>query len=84
MDVGLDVAVEARKFFIRSDLVFGAFAVAQDRLRLFLVAPKIGLGTAGFEGLQAFAVMRRVKDSSARVRYAASALQNDVRGLPES
>jgi hypothetical protein len=33
-------------------------------LRRFLIAPEIGLCDAGFEGFQAFAMWRSVKDSS--------------------
>jgi hypothetical protein len=51
-------------------LFFGAFAIAQDGLRFFLVVPEVGLGYAGFESLQAFAVLRRVKDNSGPVRCA--------------
>jgi hypothetical protein len=32
----------------------------------FLIVPEIGVGDARFEGLQALAVLRRVKDSSER------------------
>jgi hypothetical protein len=35
-------------------------------LRGFLIVPEIGVGGFGFEGLQAFAVLRDVKDSSGR------------------
>jgi hypothetical protein len=49
-------------------LFFGAFAVAQNGLRFFLVVPEVGLRDAGFEGFQAFAVLRRVKDNSGRAR----------------
>jgi hypothetical protein len=30
-------------------LFFGAFAVAKDSLRFFLVVPEVGLSDAGFE-----------------------------------
>jgi hypothetical protein len=33
-------------------------------LRGFLIVPEVGLGDAGFQGFQAFAVMGRVKESS--------------------
>jgi hypothetical protein len=49
-------------------LFFSALAVAQNGLRFFLVVPEMGLSNAGFEGFQAFAVLRRVKDNSGRVR----------------
>jgi len=45
-------------------LIFGAFAIAQDGLRGFLIVPEIGLCDAGLEGLQALAMGRGVKDSS--------------------
>jgi hypothetical protein len=35
-------------------------------LRGFLIVPETGIGDARFEGFQAFALLRRVKDSSAR------------------
>jgi hypothetical protein len=49
-------------------LFFGAFAVAKNGLRLFLVVPEIGLSNAGFERFQAFAILRRVKDNSEPAR----------------
>ncbi len=48
-DVGFDVAGERGELVVRGDLVFGAFAVAQDGLRGFLIVPEIGIGDAGFE-----------------------------------
>jgi hypothetical protein len=47
-------------------LFFGALAVTQNRLRFFLVVPEVGLSNAGFEGFQAIAVLRSVKESSGR------------------
>jgi hypothetical protein len=47
----------------------------------FLIIPEVGAGYARFEGLQAFAVLRRVKDSSGRGRCAASVLRSDAVGL---
>ncbi len=64
MDVGVEVAGKRKELFVGGDLVFGALAIAQDRLRAFLIAPEIGLSDACFEGLQAFAMWRSVKDSS--------------------
>jgi hypothetical protein len=64
VDVGVDVARDAGEFFVGGDLVFGAFAVTEDGLGFFLVAPEIGVGGAGFQGFQAVAVLRGVKDSS--------------------
>jgi len=49
-------------------LFFGALAVAKYSLRFFLVVPEVGLSDAGFEGFQAIAVLRGVKDSSGRAR----------------
>jgi hypothetical protein len=66
IDVGLDVAGDGSEFFVRGDLFFGALAIAEDTLSRLLIAPKIGVGGAGFEGFQALAVLGRVKDSSAR------------------
>ena len=66
MDVRLDVAGERRQLVVRANLLFGAFPVAKNALRCFLVVPEIGFGDARFEGFQALAMLRRVKDSSAR------------------
>jgi hypothetical protein len=66
MDVSLDVAGDRRKLFVCANLLFGAFAVAENALRCFLVVPEIGIGDARFESFQALTVLRRVKDSSAR------------------
>jgi hypothetical protein len=52
-------------------LFFGAFAIAKNGLRFFLIVPEIGLRDARFEGFQTFAVLRRVKDNSGRVRCVA-------------
>jgi len=52
-------------------LFFRAFAVAENGLGFFLVVPEIGLSDPRFERFQAFAVLRRVKDSSGRVKCAA-------------
>jgi hypothetical protein len=49
IDVGVDVAADAGEFFVGGDLVFGAFAVAEDGLGFFLVVPEIGIGGASFE-----------------------------------
>lgn len=66
IDVGLDIAGSGRELIVGSNLFFGAFAIAEDTLSRFLIAPEIGVGGAGFEGFQAFTVLRRVKDNSAR------------------
>jgi hypothetical protein len=64
MDVRVEIAGERGELFVGGDLIFGTLAVAQDGLRGFLIAPKIGRGDARFEGLQAFAMGRGVKDNS--------------------
>jgi len=66
IDVGLDVAGAGGKFFVGGNLFFGALAISEDTLSGFLIAPEIRVGGAGFEGFQALAVLRSVKDSSAR------------------
>jgi hypothetical protein len=66
MDVGLDVAGDSGKLLVRGNLFFGALAFAENALCSFLIVPKIGVGDARFESLQALPVLRRVKDSSAR------------------
>jgi len=48
-------------------LFFGAFAVAQNFLRGFLIVPEVWIGDACFQRLQALAALRRVKDNSGRV-----------------
>ena len=53
-------------------------------MRFFLIAPEIGVGGAGFEGLQARAVLGSVKESSARERCAASVLHTGAANLQES
>src|SRR5260370_28480129 len=42
-----------RSLFVGGNLIFGAFAVAQDGLRGFLIVPEIGQCDTGLEGLQA-------------------------------
>jgi hypothetical protein len=84
VDVSVEVPGERSKLFVSRDLVFGAFAVAQDGLRGFLIAPEIGRGNARFEGLQAFAMGRGVKDNSARARCGASGAHSDAGDLRES
>jgi hypothetical protein len=66
IDVRLDVAGNRSEFFVSGNLLFGALAIAKDALCRFLIAPKIGVGGARFQGLQALAVLGGVKDSSAR------------------
>lgn len=67
VNVSFEIASQGGKPFIRSNLLFGAFALAQNALRSFLIAPEIGIGDAGFKGFQAFAVAFGVKDNSGRV-----------------
>jgi len=66
IDVRLDVAGNRRELFVSGNLFFGALAITENTLSRFLIAPEIGVSGAGFEGFQALAVLRRVKDSSAR------------------
>ncbi len=66
MDVRFDIAGDGRKLLVRGNLFFGALALAKNALSSFLIAPEMGFGDARFESLQALAVLRRVKDSSAR------------------
>ena len=49
MNICFDVAGERVQFFVGSDLLFGAFAVAKDALCGFLIAPEVGIGYARFE-----------------------------------
>jgi len=65
-DIRFDVTGDGSQLIVRGNLLFRAFAITQDGLRGFLVAPKIGLSNLSFEGFQTFAVLGRVKDSSAR------------------
>jgi len=67
MDVSFDVAGGGGEFLVCGNLIFGALAVAENALCGLLIAPEIGVGDVCFESLQALAVLRRVKDSSARV-----------------
>ena len=66
MDVRLDVAGDGRKLLVRGNLFFGPLPFTENALCRFLIVPKIGVGDARFESLQALAVLRCVKDSSAR------------------
>src|SRR5579859_59232 len=47
-DIRLYVARNGRQLRVRSDLLFGAFAIAQNGLRFLLLAPEVGLCDAGF------------------------------------
>ena len=66
MDVRLNVAGDGCELLVRSNLFFGPLPFSENALCSFLIAPKIGVGDARFENLQALPVLRRVKDSSAR------------------
>jgi hypothetical protein len=66
MDVRFDIAGERGQLVVCVNLLFRALPVSQNGLRCFLVVPEIGIGDARFESFQALAVLRRVKDSSAR------------------
>ena len=64
MDVGIEVAGKRSKFVVGADLIFGTFAIAKNRLRGFLIVPKVRSRNAGFERFQALAMRRSVKDNS--------------------
>jgi hypothetical protein len=66
MDVRFDIAGERGQLVVCVNLLFGALPVAEYALCCFLVVPETGIGDARFECFQALAVLRRVKDSSAR------------------
>jgi hypothetical protein len=83
-DVGFDVACQVGEFFVGVDLVFGALAVAKDSLCSVLIIPEVGIGYAGFEGLQTFAVLRSVKENSEPSRGGVLGVRSGVVGLQES
>jgi hypothetical protein len=64
-NVGINVAGNGGKPGVSCNLIVGVLALFQYALRLFLIVPEIGIADAFFEGLQARAILRRVKDSSA-------------------
>jgi len=66
MDVRLDVTGDRGELLVCGDLFFGALSLSENALCGFLIAPKVGIGDARFECFQALAVLRGVKDSSAR------------------
>jgi hypothetical protein len=66
LDVSIDVANQRAQLGVGGKLVFGAFALFQDALCFFLIVPEIGVGDAFFGRLQARAILRGVKGSSAR------------------
>jgi hypothetical protein len=71
VDVRFDVAGNRGEFFVRGNLLFGAFSLAENALCRFLIVPEVGIGDARFETFQSLAVLRDVKDSSARAGCAA-------------
>jgi hypothetical protein len=64
INVGIEIARERSELRVGGNLLFGTLAVAQDGLRRFLIVPEIGLGNAGFERFQTFAMRGGVKDNS--------------------
>jgi hypothetical protein len=66
MDIRLDVAGDGRELVVGSDLFFSTLPLAENTLCSFLIVPERGVSDALFENLQAFAVLRSVKDSSVR------------------
>lgn len=66
MDVRFNIVRDGGELRVRDNLLFGALALAENVLSRFLIAPEIGVGDARFESFQALAMLRRVKDSSAR------------------
>jgi len=66
MDVRVDVPGDRIEPLICRDLLFSALPFPEYALRGFLIAPEIGFGDARFQAFQALAVLRRVKDNSAR------------------
>ena len=80
-DVSVDITDGCRESRVGRQLVFGAFAFLQNRLGCFLIAPKIRVGYALFEGFEACAVLLRVKDNSGRARFSASGRRTDAPNL---
>jgi hypothetical protein len=66
IDVRFDIASERLQLLVGGKLIFDALAVTENALRFFLVAPKVGVGGARFEGFQPRAVLGSVKESSER------------------
>jgi hypothetical protein len=84
LNIGFDIIPERGQPFIGGNLGLDALALAKDGLRFFGIAPKIGIGGALFEGLQASAVLFTVKDNSAPARCAVSGRHIGAAGLQES
>ena len=83
-NVRLDVAGDGSELVVRGNLFFRAFAIAENGLCCFLIVPEFRVSDAGFERFQAFAVLRRVKESSGRAKCVAGGLRNGIVGLRES
>ncbi len=66
IDVRVDVSGDRIEPLICRNLLFSALPFPEYALRGFLIAPEIGFGDARFQAFQALAVLRRVKDNSAR------------------
>jgi hypothetical protein len=81
VDVGIEIAGERGQLVVGGDLIFGAFAIAQDGLCRFLIVPEVGLGDARFQRFQAFAMGSGVKDSSEPWKCAVSGVRSGVGGL---
>jgi hypothetical protein len=64
IDVGINITRKRSELGIGADLILGALAVPKNSLRRFLIAPEIRLGDARFQGLQALAMLRGVKENS--------------------
>jgi hypothetical protein len=67
-DVGFDVIRKTSELIVGADLLFRALAVAQHRLRSFLIVPELGPGDAGFERFQKLTMLRSVKENSGPAR----------------
>jgi hypothetical protein len=66
-DIGFEITGDRGELFICGKRNFCTLSFPQDILRFFLIVPEIGIRGAFFQSLQACAILRNVKDSSARV-----------------
>ena len=64
--VGITLVYKCSRVLNFAQVELGTLSLAQNALRSFLVVPKIGVGDACLESLQALTILWRVKDSSAR------------------